>query len=100
MRAARSWSVPPRLLLGGGTDWDFRSRILAVALTQLEDETGPEGHALADEMDPSTNGWWEPHVVHNEATEARQRYLKDNSKTLEPGDYVVIRDGRVKKPAG
>ncbi len=47
-------------------------------------------------MDPMSNGWWTPVVIHNEAAEVRQRYMKDHGKDLEPGDMVIIRDGRKK----
>lgn len=94
LRAARSWGVPPGLLIDGAEGWDERSRTLALALQVMEDTTGPEGHALADEMDPDTNGWWEPEVVVNEAVAARQRFTKDEGKNLEPGAMVIIRDGR------
>lgn len=87
--------MPPRHFLDGGTTWDHRSLILAIALQTLEDETGPEGHALADELDPDSNGWWTPEVIINEATAARQQFMKDNPKP-EPGSYIIIRDGRKK----
>lgn len=84
--------------MDGGRKWDPRSRTLAVALTTLEDETGQTGHALADELDPDTNGWWEAHVVVNEAVAEQQRFIKEHGKDLEPGAFVIIRDGRVKQP--
>lgn len=79
-------------LHSGITSWDDRSRILALALQTMEDETGPEGHALADELDPDTNGWWEPKVITNEAVATRERFMKDAK--LDPGDMVIIEDGR------
>lgn len=43
------------------------------------------------------NGWFEADVVINEATATVQRFTKDAK--LEPGSYVIVRDGRVKPPA-
>ncbi len=72
-------------------DWPDRDRALALALTQMEDQTGPEGHAVVDEMDPDTEGWWEARVVTNQASAARQRFLaSDEGKNLEPGAMVII----------
>ena len=89
--------MPPRHWLDGGTTWDHRSRILAVALQTLEDETGPNGFPLDLELDPDMNGWFEADVVINEATATVQRFTKDAK--IEPGSYVIVRDGRVKPPA-
>lgn len=75
--------------------WPVRDRELALALTQMEDETGPEGHPIADEMDPASDGWWEPKAVYNYAVAARQQFMKSEAaKELEPGAMIVIRDGR------
>lgn len=86
--------MPPRHFLDGGTDWDHRSRTLAIALQTLEDETGPHGFPLDLELDPNMNGWFEAKVVVNEATAAQQRLLKDAK--LEPGSYIIVTDGRPK----
>ena len=58
---------------------------------------GPNGFPLDLELDPDMNGWFEADVVINEATAAVQRFTKDAK--LEPGSYVIVRDGRVKPPA-
>ncbi len=65
--------------------------MLAVALTKLEDETGPEGFPLDEEMDSRTNGEWEAVVVTNEAVATREQYMKTKGKDLEPGQRVVVR---------
>lgn len=78
-------------LIAGIPGWGERSRVLAVALIKLEDETGPEGHALSDELDPDSNGWWEPHVVVNEAVAVRQEFMEKEGKNLERGAHVFIR---------
>ena len=59
--------MPPRHWLDGGTTWDHRSRILAIALQTLEDETGPNGFPLDLELDPDMNGWFEADVVMSRA---------------------------------
>lgn len=76
----------------GTEGWGHRSRLLALALQVMEDETGQEGHPIADELDPDMNGWYEAEVLTNEAVAARQRHAKNYKP--QPGEFVVIRDTR------
>lgn len=83
-------------LYDGTPGWTFKSRTLALALTCLEDETGPEGHALSDELDDQVGTWYEADTLVNYAAAARERYMKKHGKNLEPGEFVIVRDTRPK----
>ena len=93
LRTARSWSVPPMQLHANIPGWTYQSRMLAMALTALEDDTGPEGFPLAEELDPDSEGWYEAEVLTNQAVAARHRHAKDYKP--QPGEFVVIRDTRL-----
>ena len=95
LRAARDWGVPPmQLVTGRDTGWCYRSRWLAIGLTRVDSTTGPEGYDVALETDEMSNGWWEPEIVVNEAVAARQRFMAEHGKKLEPGSTIVIRYAR------
>ena len=73
--------------------WPERDQRLALALTQLEDETGPEGFPVADEYDPDMDGWYEAKERVNFAAAARERAEK-RIKDAEPGTRLVVVDTR------
>ena len=64
-----------------------------MALTELEDDTGTEGHPLSLEYDDDMDGWFEARPVVNHAAAARERYLQQHP-TLEPGTRLIVVDTR------
>ena len=103
LRTARSFGVEPDVFWGvarkPGQGWSERSRLLAWALLQLEEQTGPEGFPLLDELDPDNDGWFEAHPIINQASAARERWYKDHEK-VDPGTRIVVRYTRTESTEG
>lgn len=90
---ARSWGVEPEAFWA----WSVRSRTLALALHELEAQTGPEGFPLDMELDPENDGWFQAEPIVNFAAAARERWIKDHDKA-DPGTRIVVRYTKVEEP--
>ena len=97
MKAARSWSVRPTVLV---EEWDERDRVLAEALIEYEETAFCPGchQPRSKAWDEATAGSWQHDTIKCYACEGQEQ-LSKGSNDPEPGElrFLTVNEDDVKR---